>query len=132
MPPILRSILGVVAGFLTLNIILFISTPASIAIQRLQSGHHASGTLAFSIVWSFAASFAAGYVCALIAAENRIETAGVFAAIMLVFGVFSYLHYTGRQSVWYQIMIVVIPPMLIVAGGALCTRNARGWVAREA
>ena len=123
MPPILRIILGVMAGFLTINCIVIVLTLISVKAMHLQSGHPTPGYLVANVAYSFAAALAGGFVAAFFARPRAITAASVLAAIMLFFGIFSYLHYTGQQPLWYQILMIVAMPVAALVGAALYARR---------
>lgn len=125
MPQILRSVLAVVAGFVTMSFVVIVLTVIAVNAMGLKSGHPTPGYMVINVVYSFFAAGAAGFVTALIAKVNPLEHAYVLAGIMLVMGVVSYVHYTGTQPGWYKVMMVVVPPLCAIAGAAICARSAR-------
>ena len=125
MPQILRSILAVIAGFVTLSFMVILLTLIAVNAMGLKSGPPTPGDMVAKVAYSFFASAAAGFVTALAAGVKPLEHAYVLAGIMLVMGVVSYLHYRGTQPVWYQAMMVVVPPLCAIAGAAVCVRSAK-------
>ena len=123
MPPVLRSIFAVIGGFLTMNFIIIIFTVISVAMLHLKSGHPSPGYLAFNVGYSFFAAGAAGFVTGLIADRLPLGHAAVLAVIMLAFGIVSYPHFTGQQPLWYQVMMMSVPPLCVLAGAALFART---------
>lgn len=121
----MRSILAIIVGFLTMNFIVILFTTIAVAILHLKSTHPTSGYLVFNILYSFLAATAAGYVAALIAGRKPLQHALVLAAIMLAFGIFSYRHYTGLQPHWYQLIMIAVPPLCVLAGASIEARSAR-------
>lgn len=124
MPPVLRSILAVIAGFLTMNFIVILLTLLSIATLHLNSGHPTPGYLAFNVVYSFLAALGAGFVTAFAAGRQPLHHAAALAALLLAFGIFSYHHYRGQQPLWYQLMMIATPPLLVLAGAAIFARQS--------
>jgi hypothetical protein len=125
MPPILRSILAVIAGFIAMSFVIILLTVVSVKTMGLKSGHPAPGYLVLNVVYSFIAAAAGGFVTALIAAVKPVEHAYVLACVMLVMGALSYAHYRGTQPGWYQLLLVLAPPACAIAGAAICARSAR-------
>ena len=125
MPPILRSILAVIAGFIAMSFVIIVLTLLSIKTMGLKSGHPTPGYLVINVVYSFLAAAAGGFVTALIAAVKPVEHAYVLACVMLVMGALSYAHYRGTQPGWYQLLLVLVPPLCAIAGAAICARSAR-------
>ena len=125
MPQILRSILAVIAGFVTMSFMLIVLTLIAVNAMNLKPGQPTPGYLAINVAYSFLAAGAAGFVTALIAGVKPLEHAYVLAGIMLVMGVVSYMHYTGTQPGWYKGMMVVVPPLCAIAGAIVCARTAR-------
>ena len=123
MPPVLRSVIAVIAGFLTLNFIVIVLTLIAVSTMHLKSGHPTPAYLVLNVVYSFFAAAAAGFVAALIAGRKPLQHAASLAAIMLAFGIFSYYKYAGTQPLWYQLMMMIVPPLCVLAGGAIIARR---------
>jgi hypothetical protein len=82
-----------------------------------------------TLAYSFLAASAGGYVTAWAAADNPLQDVLGLAIIVLVLGAISALQVLapgaerrGRQPVWHQIMLLVISPLGVVAGGLLRLR----------
>jgi hypothetical protein len=125
MPPILRSILAVIAGFVAMSFVVIVLTLLSVKSMGLKGGHPTAGYLVINVVFSFLAAAAGGFVTALVAAVKPVEHAYVLACVMLVMGALSYARYRGTQPGWYQLMLVLVPPLCAIAGAAICARIAR-------
>ncbi len=123
MPPILRSIFGIMAGFIVMSVVVMILTMVAVVTLHLKSGHPTPGYLAFNVAYSFLAAAAGGAVAALVAGRRYVLHGAVLGGIMLVAGVFSYMHYTGSQPLWYQWLMIVAPPLCAVAGAAVAARS---------
>ncbi len=117
--------MAIIVGFLTLNFTIVVFTLISVATLHLKSGHPTPGYLVFNVLYSFAAATAAGFVAALIAGRKPLQHGLVLAAIMLAFGIFSYRRYAGLQPLWYQFMMLVVPPLCVMLGALIEARNAR-------
>ncbi len=81
---------------------------------------------------SFLAAAAGGYFSAWMTAAQSagpspLSTVLALAVVVLVMGAFSVLEARGRQPLWYQLTLVVIAPLGVVAGGLLRLR-ASGFV----
>jgi hypothetical protein len=115
---ILRSIFAVLAGFLTMAIIVMALTPVTVKLMHLKTGAPTAGYLALNVAYSLAAAFAAGYVTARIAACHPIQYGIALAVLMALMSVVSYFHYRGQQPVWYQSLLCVVPPVCAIAGAS--------------
>ena len=116
---LLRSMLAIIAGFITMNFIVIALTLVSIATMHISSGHPPPGYLIVNVLYSLLAAASAGFVTALVAGYRPLTHAGVLAGIMLVFGLFSYKHYTGTQPLWYQWLMIAVGPLCVIGGAAI-------------
>ena len=124
MPPVLRSVLAIVAGFLCINFVIIAFTLTAVATLHLKSSQPTSGYLIFNVTYSFLACIAGGFVCGMVAGRKPLQHALALSCIMLFFGIFSYLHYKGQQPLWYQLMMISAPPALALAGAAIFQRQS--------
>ncbi len=122
MPPVLRSILAILAGFVTMAIVVMVLTLIAVSAMHLKSGHPTPGYLAVNIFYSFAAAALGGYVTARLAPSSPFKHAYILAAIMLVAGAASYMQYRGTQPFWYQVTITFLAPAAALIGARLTQR----------
>ena len=123
MPPVLRSILAIVVGFLCINFVIIVLTLIAVMAGSTQGGHSATAP-AFNVVASFLGCVAGGFVCGLVAGRKPLQHALALGCIMLFSGIFSYLHLRGQQPLWYQLMMISAPPLLVLVGAAIYQRQA--------
>ena len=97
MPQALRSALGCIAGFLAINVVVIGCTLAVVKAMHLRSGEPTPGSV--------------------IARPRPMMAVYVLSALLMFFGVFSYLHYKGQQPAWYQALMVVLMPLCVIGSG---------------
>jgi NADH:ubiquinone oxidoreductase subunit 6 (subunit J) len=71
---------------------------------------------------SFLASAAGGYVTAWIAAANPLIHVLALALVVLALAALSALQARGRQPIWYQLTLVALSPIGVLAGGLVRLR----------
>jgi hypothetical protein len=122
LPPILRSIVAIMAGFIIMNVVLIIlSLPASLF--HVYSGNPTLGFTLFNIFQRLLAAISAGSAAALVAGRKPIEHGGALAILLLAFGINALRHFTGEQPQWYPWLLVIATPLCAVAGAALVARS---------
>jgi hypothetical protein len=124
MPPILRSILAVLVGFMVMSFIVGIFTVLAAAVLHVQYGRPTPTYLACNVAYSLFAAGVAGFICALIAGHRPTLHAGILAAIMLAASVPAALHPAGVQPTWYVFVLMFGGPLAVVAGAAIFVRMA--------
>jgi hypothetical protein len=72
-----------------------------------------------NLCWSFFAATAGGYVTAWIASANPLDTALALAIVILVLGGIATLQSRERYPIWYLVLLLVITPIGVVAGGLI-------------
>lgn len=72
--------------------------------------------------YSFLAAASGGYITAWIEEANPPASVLGLALVVLVLGALSALHARGRQPVWYQLALLGISPLGVVAGGLVRLR----------
>lgn len=85
-----------------------------------------------NLLFSFLAGAAGGFTTAWAADFNALRVVLALAIIVLVLGAISALQVLvfgkeatrGNQPAWYQVMLVVISPLGVIAGGLLRLRAA--------
>ncbi|MDB4907755.1 MAG: hypothetical protein JWO05_2539 [Gemmatimonadetes bacterium] len=136
----LRSILSVVAGFLTMTVIVMVGTMALMAgmvpggmkamRDRMRKAGGAGGAgamptptpryLAANIALSLLAAIAGGWVTARIAPTSPMSYVGLLCAVVLVMGVLSArMPGSEAQPGWYRAGIPVVGVVGAVMGGLL-------------
>jgi hypothetical protein len=72
--------------------------------------------------YSFLAAAAGGFVTAMVAARNPLYHVLVLAVIVLVLAGLSALQSRGKQPIWYQLALLAIAPLGVMAGGLVRLR----------
>ena len=122
---ILRAFLALLAGFLTMAVLVGLAT---VLLTKLvpewvgSPGHPRAGYIFVNLGYSFAAAMAGGYVAAWVAKENPLIHALALALIVLLLAGLSALQQRGMQPIWYQLLLVAITPLGVTLGGMLRLR----------
>ena len=125
MPGILRSILAVVGGYVTMAIVVMLFTAVVKTLSPswfASEGAPVAPYLAVNICYSFIAAFAGGYVVAWIAARFPLQHAVALGGLVLVMSIVSAMQYGNRQPRWYQALLAMLMPLAAILGGWL-----RAW-----
>jgi hypothetical protein len=122
MPPILRSVLAVLAGLLAMAVIVMALTLLSVFALHLKSGRPTPGYLTLNVIYSLAAAVFGGWLTARLAGRSPIAHGIALAVVMLVLSAVSYLQSTGTQPIAYQVFLVLMPPVAAIAGAWLSRR----------
>jgi hypothetical protein len=72
--------------------------------------------------YSFLAAAAGGYVTAWIAAANPLIHVLALGIVVLALAALSALQARGKQPIWYQLALVAISPIGVLAGGLVRLR----------
>jgi uncharacterized membrane protein YfcA len=123
MPQSVRSILAVLAGFLSMMVVVVACTLASVALLHLKSGNPTPGYLVLNVVYSLAGAFLGGWVTARLAGVAPVGHGVALAVLIVLLSALSYVHYTGLQPLGYQIFVTVFPPFAAIAGAAIVRRR---------
>ena len=117
--------MALLAGFATMAVLVMGVTAL---LSRLTPGWVGSegrpgpGYVFVNLGYSFLAAAAGGYVTAWVADVNPLPLVLGLAVVVLVMGAISALQARGRQPVWYQVALLVISPLGVVAGGLVRLR----------
>jgi hypothetical protein len=130
---IAKAFLSLVAGFVVMAAIVVAATAVLKRIapewaesdQRLRPGY-----VFVNLGYWFLASAAGGYVTAWAAGSGLLRAVLGLAVVVLVMGAISALQQVfvprvearGRQPIWYQLVLVVIAPLGVLAGGLVRLR----------
>ena len=123
---ILRTFMALLAGFATMAVLVMAITAL---LSRLtpswvgSEGRPGPGYVFVNLGYSFLAAAAGGYVTAWVADVNPLPLVLGLAVVVLVMGAISALQARGRQPVWYQVALLVISPLGVVAGGLVRLRT---------
>lgn len=122
---ILRAFLALVSGFaVTLALV---TTLTALITRMVPSWAGAEGKLqpGYAIVnlgSAFLSAAAGGYVTAWAAAANPLIHVLALALVLLALSALSVLQSRSKQPVWYQLMMVAITPIGVLAGGLVRLR----------
>jgi hypothetical protein len=116
----LHAFLALLGGYATM---VFLMVAMTAVLTRLApswasaQGRPSRGYVFVNLGYSFLAAAAGGYVTASIAAANPLYHVLALAIIVLVLTALSALQSRGRQPVPYQLALVAITPVGVLAGG---------------
>jgi hypothetical protein len=121
----MHAFFALVAGFLTMAALvaaltgLFVKlTPSWVGEQ----GKPKPGYVFVNLGYSFLAAAAGGYVTALLAVANPLYHVLTLGVIVLALAALSALQAKGKQPIWYQLALVAITPIGVLAGGLVRLR----------
>lgn len=87
-----------------------------------ERAHPEPGYIFVNLGYSFLAAAAGGYVTASLAAANPLYHVLVLGIIVLALAALSALQSKGNQPIWYQLTLVALSPIGVLAGGLMCLR----------
>jgi hypothetical protein len=116
-----RSILSVLAGFVTLFVV---TTAVDIALHAAHffpplGEYTTSGPLAVASAYRFVISTAGCYVAARLAPERPMRHAAVLGGIGVLLSIAGALSFRGMGPAWYPLSLVVMSPLCAWLGGRL-------------
>jgi hypothetical protein len=120
-----HAFLALLAGFATMAILVVVLTAL---LTRMvpewvgAEGRPRPGYVFVNLGYSFLAGAAGGYITAWAAAANPLYLVLGLAIIVLAMGALSAMQLRGKQPVWYQLALVAIAPLGVLAGGLLRLR----------
>ena len=122
---ILHAFLALVAGFAVMALLVILLTalltrlvPSWVATD----GKPQPGYIFVNLCYSFLAAAAGGYVTAWAAAANPMVHVLALGIVVLALSALSAMQQRGKQPVWYQLSLVAISPLGVLAGGLLRLR----------
>jgi hypothetical protein len=75
--------------------------------------------VAVNLLYSFLAAVGGGFVAAVIARQNALDTALALAIVVLVLGGLSAMQAKVRPPLWYQVPLLIVSPLGVIAGGLI-------------
>ena len=117
---ILHAFLALVAGFATMAVLV---AAATALLARLTpswagaGGKPAPGYIFVNLGYSFLAAAAGGYVTAWLAAANPLIHVLALGIVVLALAGLSAMQSRGLQPIWYQLTLVAVTPLGVLAGG---------------
>jgi hypothetical protein len=121
-----RAFFALLAGFAIMVAVVIVVTAL---LQRLApdwvgvASRPRPGYVFVNLGYSFLAAAGGGYVTAWTAGMNPLPDVLALAVVVLVLGAISALQARGRQPAWYQITLLIISPLGVVAGGLMRLRG---------
>lgn len=121
----LHAFLALLAGYATMAVLVIAITAL---LTRLtpswvgEQGRPSPGYVFVNLGYSFLAAAAGGYVTAYVAAANPLYHVLVLGVIVLALAALSALQSRGKQPIWYQLALLAIAPLGVMAGGLLRLR----------
>jgi hypothetical protein len=116
----LHAFIALFGGFLTmaalvagLTVLLARLTPSWVSEQ----GKPQAGYIFINLCYSFLAAAAGGYITAWLAAANPLYHVLALGIIVLAFAALSAMQEKGKLPIWYQLSLVAIAPLGVLAGG---------------
>ena len=122
---ILRTFLGLLAGFVTMVFLVMAPTALLARFAPGWVGEEGKPKPAYAftnIGYSFLAAAAGGYVTSMAPSANPLVLVLALAIIVLAMSALSALQQRVKQPVWYQLTLVAIMPLGVFAGGLLRMR----------
>jgi hypothetical protein len=122
---ILHAFLALVSGFAT-TVLLAMGITALLA-HMVPSWVGAEGRpgpayVFVNLGYLFLAAAAGGYVTAWVAAANPLIHVLALGLVVLALAALSALQARGKQPIWYQLALVAISPLGVLAGGLVRLR----------
>jgi hypothetical protein len=121
----LHAFLALAAGFLTMAILVAVLTALLVRLTPSwvsEEGKPQPGYIFVNLGYSFLAAAAGGYVTAWLAVANPLFHVLALAIIVLALAALSALQAKGKQPVWYQLTLVAMTPIGVLAGGLVRLR----------
>jgi hypothetical protein len=122
---ILHTFLALAAGFAVVAL-LAIALAAIVARMAPSwtdaAGRPQAGYLFVNLGSSFLAAAAGGYVTAWVAVANPLIQVLALGIVVLAISALSALQARGKQPIWYQLALVAISPIGVLAGGLVRLR----------
>jgi hypothetical protein len=122
---ILHAFVALLAGFLTMTVIVVAATAliAYLVPGWVRDSTHPSGSYIFvNLGYSFLGAAAGGYVAAWLGSATPLAHTIVLAVVVLLISALNAVLSRGKQTIAYQIALVILSPIGIVAGGLVRLR----------
>ena len=122
---ILRTFLALAAGFVTMALLVMVITALLAKLTPGwvgEPGKPNPGYVFVNLGYSFLAAAAGGYVTAWVAAANPLIHVLALGIVVLAIAALSVLQSKGEQPIWYQLTLVALTPLGVLAGGLVRLR----------
>jgi hypothetical protein len=117
---IARSFLAIAAGFVTMAVLVGLTT---VIMQKTAPGFAGEEAkprfnyMALNLVYSMAFAAAGGYVTTWLAPANGIVHCLMLALVVLVLSALTAMQMRGKQPVLYQLALTALTPLAVLCGG---------------
>jgi hypothetical protein len=121
----LHAFLALAAGFVTMALLVAVLTALLMRLTPSwvgEEGEPQPGYIFVNLGYSFLAAAAGGYVTASLAAANPLFHVLALGIIVLALAALSALQSKGRQPIWYQLTLLALTPIGVLAGGLVRLR----------
>ena len=121
----LHAFLALAAGFVTMAVLVGVLTALLMRLTPSWVGDEGKprpGYIFVNLGYSFLAAAAGGYVTSWVAAANPMYHVMALGLIVLMLAALSALQQRGKQPIWYQLTLVAITPVGVLAGGLVRLR----------
>jgi hypothetical protein len=115
-----HAFVALAAGFLTMLILIAGLTALLVKLTPSwvrEEGKPQSGYMFVDLAYSFLAAAAGGYVTAWLAVANPLYHVLALGIIVLALAALSAMQSKGKQPIWYQLTLVALSPLGVLAGG---------------
>lgn len=122
----LHAFFALLAGFVTMTAIVVAVTALVVYLVPSWVGdpkHPRKGYIFVNLGYSFLAAAAGGYVTAWLGNVSPLLHTLVLAVIVLVLSALNAVLSRGKQTIGYQLALVILSPLGVVAGGLLRLRS---------
>ncbi len=122
---ILRAFAALLSGFAAMAILVVIVTALLTKFVPEwvgQTGSPRPGYVFVNLGYSFLASAAGGYITAMTARGNPLILVLALGIVVLLMSALSAMQSRGKQPVWYQLALLAIAPLGVLAGGLVRLR----------
>jgi hypothetical protein len=121
----LHAFLALAAGFVTMALLVAILTALLMRLTPSwvgEEGKPKPGYIFVNLGYSFLAAAAGGYVTALLAVANPLYHVLALGIIVLALAALSAMQSRGKQPIWYQLTLIALTPIGVLAGGLVRLR----------
>ena len=122
---ILYAFLALLSGYATMAVLVIAMTalltrmvPGWVSVE----GRPQPGYVFVNLGYSFLAAAAGGYVTAWAAVANPLIHVLALGIVVLALAALSAMQARGKQPIWYQLALVAIAPLGVLAGGLVRLR----------
>ena len=123
----LKNIFAVIGGFVLWSAAWIVSNLTLLVLSPKWYGdgleNSSNPVLLIELARSIFISLLAGYVAALIARQNRIQTALVLGVLLLAFGIFVQVSNWEKVPLWYHLIFLALLIPMTWLGAKLRTAN---------